>query len=122
MIDHPAPGLLSQFANPAVSVILTGENNKPTELKISMPSGDFVYAQVSDSSLFYKLKKQVAEDLNIKACGPCFSELLAFFRRESYHRRATLGLRKLAGACRHGFSFGQVASNKMFPVTGETCM
>ena len=72
VIDHPAPGLLSQFANPAVRVILTGENNKPTELKILKPSGDFVYAQVSDSSSLYKLKKQVGEDLDIKPADLVF--------------------------------------------------
>ena len=72
VIDHPAATSLAQLANPAVRVILTGENNKATELKISKPSGDFVYAQVSDSGALYKLKKQVVEDLDIKPADLIF--------------------------------------------------
>jgi len=67
VIDHPAPNLLALEANPAVTVALTGKDGKPLALKVSKPSGDFVYAQVTGSSSLYKLKKEALDTLNKKA-------------------------------------------------------
>jgi uncharacterized protein DUF4340 len=65
VIDHPAANLLAQFANPAIRLDLTGKDSKDITLRISKPSGDFVYAQASDSAALFKLKKQIFDQLNV---------------------------------------------------------
>ena len=67
VIDHPAPNLLSQMANPAVTAVLTGKDGKAVTVKLSKASGDFVYAQASDSPSLYRLKKDSLESLDLKA-------------------------------------------------------
>lgn len=67
VIDHPAPNLLGQVANPAVTAVLTDKNGKTLTVKLSKASGNFVYAQASDSPSLYKLKKDVLDSLNLKA-------------------------------------------------------
>lgn len=67
VIDHPAANLLAQVASPAVSAILTDKSGKTTTIQVSKASGDFVYALASDSASIYKLKKEVLENLNVKA-------------------------------------------------------
>lgn len=67
VIDHPATNLLSQMSNPAVTVIFTDTNGKSVTVKLSKASGDFVYAQVSDSSPLFKLKKAALDGFNFKA-------------------------------------------------------
>ncbi len=67
VIDHPAPNLLSQLSNPAVQLVLTGKDGKELTLRISKPTGDFVYAQASGNAALYKLKKEVYDQLNLKA-------------------------------------------------------
>jgi hypothetical protein len=67
VIDHPPASLLAQLVSPAVSVVLTRHDEKTVTVKVSKVSGDFVYAQASDSTAVYKLKKQVLENLNFKA-------------------------------------------------------
>lgn len=67
VIDRPAPNLLAQVANPAVTAVLTDKNGKALTVKVSKASGDFVYAQASDSPSLYKLKKDVLDSLNVKA-------------------------------------------------------
>ena len=69
MIDHPAPNLLSQLSNPAVQLVLTGKDGKELTLRISKPTGDFVYAQASGNAALYKLKKEVYDQLNLKVSG-----------------------------------------------------
>ena len=66
VIDHPAASLTAQLAYPAVRAVLTDTDGKTVTLRISKPSGDFVYAQTSDSQSLYKLKKQALDDLNLK--------------------------------------------------------
>ncbi len=68
VIDHPAANLLAQVDKPAVSVVLVG-NGKTTTVKISKASGDFVYAQSSDSKSLYKLKKSVLDNVDFKPAG-----------------------------------------------------
>jgi hypothetical protein len=65
VIDHPAANLLAQFANPAIRLDLTGKDGKDITLRISKPSGDFVYAQASDNAALFKLKKQIFDELNV---------------------------------------------------------
>lgn len=67
VIDHPAPSLLAQVANPVVTAVLTDKNGKALTIRVSKASGDFVYAQASDSASLYKLKKDVLDSLNVKA-------------------------------------------------------
>ncbi|HKV05805.1 MAG TPA: DUF4340 domain-containing protein [Candidatus Acidoferrales bacterium] len=66
VIDAPGAGLLAQLAKPDVSAVLTDNNGKALTFRVSKPSGNFVYAQASDSSALYKLKKQILDDLNLK--------------------------------------------------------
>jgi hypothetical protein len=66
VIDHPSANLVAQLAGPAVRAILTDTAGRQLTVRISKPSGDFVYAQTSDSPLLYRLKKQVLDDLNFK--------------------------------------------------------
>jgi hypothetical protein len=65
VIDHPAGNLLAQFSNPAIRLDLTGKDGKDITLRILKPSGDFVYAQVSDNAALFKLKKQIFDELNV---------------------------------------------------------
>jgi len=67
VIDHPAPNVLLQIANPTVTAILTGKDGKAVTVKLSKASGDFVYAQASDSPSLYRLKKDALDSLNVKA-------------------------------------------------------
>jgi len=46
---------------------LVDKNGKTVALKVSKASGDFVYAQVSDTRSLYKLKKQALDNLNFRA-------------------------------------------------------
>jgi Domain of unknown function (DUF4340) len=66
IIDHPAPGLLALEARPEVTAVLTGKDGKMLTVKISKASGDFAYAQVSDSRSLYKIKKDSVDALNVK--------------------------------------------------------
>jgi hypothetical protein len=67
VIDHPPASLLAQLVSPAVTIVLTRNDEKTVTVKVSKASGDFVYAQASDSAALYKLKKQVLESLNSKS-------------------------------------------------------
>jgi Domain of unknown function (DUF4340) len=67
VIDHPAPNLLAQVSNPAVRLILTGKDGKDLTLRLSKPSGDYVYAQASGNAALFKLKKQTFDELNVNA-------------------------------------------------------
>jgi Domain of unknown function (DUF4340) len=66
VIDHPAANLTSEMAKPEITATLTKKDGSALTLRISKPSGDFVYAQASDSPALYKLKKQAIDDLNFK--------------------------------------------------------
>jgi Domain of unknown function (DUF4340) len=65
VIDHPAQNLLAGLASPGIRVVLTGKDGKQLNLRISKPSGDFVYAQASGDAALYKLKKEVFDQLNL---------------------------------------------------------
>jgi len=65
VIDHPAPNLLAQVSGPGIRVVLTGKDGKELNLRVSKPSGDFVYAQASGDAALYKLKKEVFDQLNL---------------------------------------------------------
>ena len=67
MIDHPASNLVAQLASPAVSVTFTDKAGKTVTVKLSKASGDSVYAQASDSSSLYRLKKEALDGFNLKA-------------------------------------------------------
>jgi hypothetical protein len=65
VIDHPAPNLLAQLSTAAIGLVLTGKDGKDLNLRISKPTGDFVYAQASGDPALYKLKKEVFDQLNL---------------------------------------------------------
>jgi Domain of unknown function (DUF4340) len=66
VIDHPASSLTSGLAKPEIKAILTKKDGATLILRISKPSGDFVYVQSSDSPALYKLKKESVDQLNFK--------------------------------------------------------
>jgi hypothetical protein len=66
VIDHPPASLAAQLVKPEIKATLTKKNGGTLTLKISKASGDFAYAQSSDSPAVYKLKKQSVDDLNFK--------------------------------------------------------
>jgi hypothetical protein len=66
VIDRPDANLVAQLKNPAFTVVLTDKSGKSLTLRISMASGDFVYAQTSEGPEIYKLVKQALDDLNLK--------------------------------------------------------
>lgn len=64
VVDHPGADVTSKLAKPAIEIILTDKNKKITMLKVSKPAGDVAYAQSSDTSSVYKLKKQDFDTLD----------------------------------------------------------
>ena len=66
VIDWPAADLLAKLVKPAIEVVLTRKNGDKLSLKISKESGEFVYARASGSPGFFKLKKQILDDLGFK--------------------------------------------------------
>jgi hypothetical protein len=66
VIDHPAPSLLALEAKPQLTATLTGKDGKMLTVKISKASGDFAYAQATDSPSLYKIKKDSLDALNVK--------------------------------------------------------
>lgn len=66
VIDHPAGNLLALEKAPEITALLTGKDGKMLTVKISKPSGDFAYAQASDSASLYKIKKDSLNALNVK--------------------------------------------------------
>jgi hypothetical protein len=67
VLDQPPSNLLAQLAKPAIEATLTDKNGKKMTLRVSKPSGDVAYAQTSESSALYKLKKQDVDSLNFEA-------------------------------------------------------
>jgi hypothetical protein len=66
IIDHPSPTELKYLANPEITVVLTDAKGEKTTVRFSKVSGGFVYAQSSDSTSLYKLKKDAITGLNLK--------------------------------------------------------
>ncbi|HKS81819.1 MAG TPA: DUF4340 domain-containing protein [Candidatus Acidoferrales bacterium] len=66
VLDHPAASITSQLAKPAIEVDLTDKSGQMTTIRISKPSGDFIYAQTSGNPAVYKLKKDALDGLDFK--------------------------------------------------------
>lgn len=66
VVDHPAANLLAQAASPAVTAVLTAKDGRHVSLKISKPSGDFVYARADAGPQLYRLKKSILDNWNFK--------------------------------------------------------
>ena len=64
VLDHPPANLTALLSKPAVEATLTDKNGKKITLRISSPSGDFVYAQSSESPALFKLKKEAVDAVN----------------------------------------------------------
>lgn len=66
VLDHPEAKLVGLLANPAVRAVFTKMDGKQVTLRVSKPSGDFIYAQSSDTPELYKLSKQSLDSLDLK--------------------------------------------------------
>jgi Domain of unknown function (DUF4340) len=66
IIDHPPAALLAGLKKPAITAVLTKKDGQQVTVRISKPSGDFAYAQSSESPELFKIKKQTVDDLNLK--------------------------------------------------------
>jgi Domain of unknown function (DUF4340) len=66
VIDHPSPAQLKSLANPEITVVLTDAKGEKTTVRFPKASGGFVYAQASNSTSLYKLKKDALAGLNLK--------------------------------------------------------
>ena len=66
VIDHPPANVLAQLAKPEYTLVLSRKDGKDITIRISKPSGDFVYAQTTTSAAIYKLKKELVSGLNLK--------------------------------------------------------
>ena len=67
VIDRPEANVTAQLAKPGIEIDLTDKNGKKLTLKMSKPSGEIVYAQISDSPAVYQLKKEDFDGLNLDA-------------------------------------------------------
>ena len=66
IIDHPSPTDLKSLANPETTVVVTNAKGEKTTIRFSKATGEFVYAQASDSPSIYKLKKGAVAGLSLK--------------------------------------------------------
>lgn len=66
VIDHPTAALLAKMKNPVVTAILTQKDGKQITVRLSKPSGDVAYAQSSQSSGLFRIKKETVDDLDLK--------------------------------------------------------
>lgn len=66
VLDHAPANIAAMLAKPTIEVMLTDQAGKTLTVQISKESGDFAYARTSDGPAIYKVKKQIAEDLNLK--------------------------------------------------------
>ncbi|HEV3482687.1 MAG TPA: DUF4340 domain-containing protein [Candidatus Acidoferrales bacterium] len=66
IIDHPSPADLKSLANPETTVVVTNAKGEKITIRFSKATGEFVYAQTSDSPSLYELKKGAVTDLNLK--------------------------------------------------------
>lgn len=65
VIEKPAAAILADLDHPAYQLTLVDSKGKKRTLKVSKPSGDFIYAQSSDGPAVFKIKKASLSDLNI---------------------------------------------------------
>jgi hypothetical protein len=66
IIDHPSAGDLKSLANPETTVVVTNAKGEKTTIRFSKATGEFVYAQNSNSTSLYKLKEGAVTGLNLK--------------------------------------------------------
>ena len=74
IIDSPTSAITAKFAKPAFEAVLTTKDGKTITIDVSQAQGadGVVYARTSESPAAYKLKKQVLDDLNVKATDLAF--------------------------------------------------
>jgi len=66
VIDHPSAALLGKMKNPAITAVLTQKDGKQITVRLSKPAGDVAYAQSSQSTELFKIKKETVDNLNLK--------------------------------------------------------
>jgi hypothetical protein len=66
VIVKPSAEITASLAQPAFQLTLTDNSGKKRTLRVSKASGDFIYAQSSDSPSIFKLKKDSLGDLDLK--------------------------------------------------------
>jgi Domain of unknown function (DUF4340) len=65
VIEKPGAAVLASLDHPAYQLTLVDSKGKKRTLKVSKPSGDFIYAQSSDGPAVFKIKKASLSDLDI---------------------------------------------------------
>lgn len=66
VIEKPNATILASLAHPAYQLALVDSKGNKKTLKVSGPSGDYIYAQSSDGPAVFKLKKSSLADLDLK--------------------------------------------------------
>lgn len=66
IIDHPSAADLKSLAKPEIAVVLTNPKGEKTTIRFSKATGEFVYAQDSNSTALYQVKKGAVSGLNLK--------------------------------------------------------
>jgi len=64
--DAPPADISAKLAKPVIEITLTEKSGKKTELRVSVVSGDAVYAKTSAGPQIYKLDKEIFTELNLK--------------------------------------------------------
>jgi hypothetical protein len=74
IIDKPSAAIAAKLAKPAVEIVLTTKDGKTITIDVSQAqdADGSVYARTSVSPAAYKLKKQLLDDLNLKATDLAF--------------------------------------------------
>jgi hypothetical protein len=74
IIDAPSSAIIAKLSKPAFEATLTTKDNKKITIDVSQSqdADGFVYARTSESPAAYKLKKQLIDDLNMKAADLAF--------------------------------------------------
>ncbi|HTW31579.1 MAG TPA: DUF4340 domain-containing protein [Candidatus Sulfotelmatobacter sp.] len=65
VIEKPDAAVLASLAQPAYQLTLVDASGKKRTLRVSKPTGDYIYAQSSDSPAVFKIKKASLSDLDI---------------------------------------------------------
>ncbi len=65
VIEKPSAAVLADIDHPAYQLTLVDSKGKKHTLKVSKPSGDFIYAQSGDGAAVFKIKKASLSDLDI---------------------------------------------------------
>lgn len=66
IIDHPSAADLKSLSKPEITVVLTNTKGEKSTVRFAKATGELVYAQDSNSTSLYQLKKGAVAGLNLK--------------------------------------------------------